>query len=227
MIATTTSSGPSKGRCAASRRTASRRYLGIPFAAPPVGELRWRPPAPVKKWKDVRDATKFGATCPQVTTLGPFRRPDEHHGGLPFPQRLHDRQQGQEETGRRVDLRRRQQLTARSDDYDGSKLATGGPNGQETVVVSMNYRIGLLGFISHPALDAESDAHTNYGIMDMQAALRWVQRNIRQFGGDPGNVTLGGQSAGAVRHGGKPACSPRAPGCSTRPSCRAIRPIPG
>jgi len=84
-----------------------------------------------------------------------------------------------------------------SNDYDGSKLATGGPMGTDTVVVTTNYRLGLFGFLAHPALNSEGHAFGNYGIMDIQAVLRWVQRNIDSFGGDPNNVTLGGQSAGA------------------------------
>src|SRR5581483_5655750 len=86
-------------------------------------------------------------------------------------------------------------------DYDGSKLATGGPLGVPTVVVTINYRLGLFGFLAHPALDAENHPFANYGIMDIQAALHWVQRNAAAFGGDPSHVTLGGQSAGATDTG--------------------------
>jgi para-nitrobenzyl esterase len=82
-----------------------------------------------------------------------------------------------------------------SNDYDASKLATGGPNG--TVVVTINYRLGIFGFFSNPAINAEGHPWGNYGILDQQAALRWVRDNIAAFGGDPDNVTLGGQSAGA------------------------------
>jgi para-nitrobenzyl esterase len=84
-----------------------------------------------------------------------------------------------------------------SNDYDASKLATGGPDGTPTVVVTINYRLGLFGFFSEPHVNAEGHPWGNYGILDQQAALRWVQANIAAFGGDPGNVTLGGQSAGA------------------------------
>jgi para-nitrobenzyl esterase len=84
-----------------------------------------------------------------------------------------------------------------SHDYDASKLAEGGPSGP-TVVVTINYRLGLLGFLAHPALEAEGHPFADYGLMDQQAALRWVKQNIAAFGGDPDNVTIGGQSAGAV-----------------------------
>ena len=88
-------------------------------------------------------------------------------------------------------------FTGASNDYDGRKLATGGPDGVETVVVTMNYRLGILGTFSHPAIDSEGHLWGNYQTLDQQAALRWVQRNIERFGGDPGNVALAGQSAGS------------------------------
>jgi para-nitrobenzyl esterase len=89
-------------------------------------------------------------------------------------------------------------VSGETNDYDGGKLATGGPSGTPTVVVTINYRMGLYGFLSHPALNSEGHPWGNYGILDTQAALRWVRRNIDAFGGDPDNVTLGGQSAGAI-----------------------------
>jgi para-nitrobenzyl esterase len=173
------------------------RFLGIPFAAPPVGDLRWRPPEQAARWDGVRAATKFAATCAQVTTLGVFAGPANsnedclylnvftpslRHGpkaaALPVLVWIHG--------GGLVD--------GESNDYDGSKLASQQP----TVVVTINYRLGLLGYLGHPALDAEGHDFGNYGLMDQQLALRWVQQNIKRFGGDPNNVTLGGQSAGST-----------------------------
>ena len=101
-------------------------------------------------------------------------------------------------------------------DYDGSKLAADG-----VVVVTINYRLGALGFLAHPAL-ASHGAAGNYGLMDQQAALRWVQRNIARFGGDPGNVTIAGQSAGGLSVLAQ-MVSPAPAGCSSGRSCRAAR----
>ncbi len=170
------------------------RFYGIPYAKPPVGRLRWAPPEEPKNWKTTRQATSFGPQCLQVTTLGPFAGPQNANedclylnvyapsgasgrGKLPVIVWLHG--------GGNVD--------GASDGYDGAKMAKDG----ETVVVTLNYRLGLLGFLAHPALDAEGHPFGNYGIMDQQAALRWVQKNIAAFGGDKDRVTLGGQSAGA------------------------------
>jgi para-nitrobenzyl esterase len=187
-------------------RNAVYEFLGIPYAAPPVGKWRWMPPQPVAKWKEPRDATHFGNICAQSTTLGVFAGPasvDEDclylnvfttklgkgdtpaSGGLPVIVWIHG--------GGNVD--------GTSADYDGSKLATGGPLGVPTVVVIINYRLGLFGFLAHPALNGENHPFANYGIMDIQAALRWVQRNAAAFGGDATRVTLGGQSAGATDTG--------------------------
>lgn len=170
-------------------------FKGIPYAAPPVGPLRWRPPAPAIKWDGVRDASRYGNACPQPAgrteawaQVGPTSedclflnvwRPTRK-GKYPVMVFIHGGGFTYGSAG--VPL------------YDGAKLAERG-----VVIVSLNYRMGLLGFFAHPALTSENpDGRLgNYGIMDQVAALQWVQRNIAAFDGDPANVTLFGESAGA------------------------------
>jgi len=174
-------------------------FLAIPYAAPPVGSLRWQPPQAPQPWGGVRDATEYGNLCAQVTTLGVFAGPASVHEDCLFLN-VFSNNVGAPAGKRRPVLlwiHGGGNVDGASNDYDASKLATGGPNGSATVVVTVNYRLGLFGFLSHPALDAEGHLSANYGILDLQAALRWVQRNIGAFGGDPSNVTVGGQSAGA------------------------------
>ena len=167
------------------------QFLGLPYAKPPVGALRWMPPEPPAKWTGLRQAKEFGPICAQVTTLGPFAGPPNSNedclylnvftpdtkAKLPVLVWIHG--------GGYFD--------GASNDYDAAKLAARG----KMVVVTINYRLNLFGFLAHSALDSEGHAFGNYGLMDMQAALRWVKANIAAFGGDAGNVTLGGQSAGA------------------------------
>jgi para-nitrobenzyl esterase len=171
-------------------------FLGIPYAKPPVGNLRWTPPEPHTPWTNVRDAKKFGNICLQVTTLGPFAGPANANEDClylnVYSPDVHPAKG--EELPVIVWIHGGGNVDGGSNDYDGSKLATQG----HTVVVTINYRLGLLGFMSHPAIDAEGHHFSNYGILDQQAALRWVQENIAKFGGDKNNVTLGGQSAGCV-----------------------------
>jgi para-nitrobenzyl esterase len=178
-----TSSGLVRGTIAPDHRG----YLGIPYAAPPVGALRWRAPRPVQAWSGVRDATRAGSPCPSLTGQPPqvtgsedclslnVESPRESSGRLPVMVFVHG---GGFANGSGAD-------------YDPTRLVTQG----KVVVVTINYRLGALGFLDHPALD---DPYAgNFGLADQQAALRWVRRNIAAFGGDPGNVTLWGQSAGA------------------------------
>ena len=169
-------------------------FRGLPYAAPPTGPLRWRAPRPPADWTGVRDATGFAPSCPQSASFNLFFPPgpiDEDclylnvstptlrsKAALPVLVWIHG-------GGLTQDAAR---------NYDGTELAADG-----AVVVTMNYRLGALGFLSHPSLASSRDgASGNYGLMDQQAALRWVKENIARFGGDPHKVAIAGQSAGGL-----------------------------
>ncbi len=173
------------------------QYRGIPYAAPPVGALRFRPPAPVACWEGVREAKAFGSACTQRLGAGVVGSEDcltlnvwspaGASGPLPVLLFMHG---GSNVSGA-------SSLNVLGVDvYAGGALAARGP----AVVVSIQYRLGALGFLTHLALGAESPrgASGNYGLLDQLAALRWVQRNIRAFGGDPARVLLFGHSAGGI-----------------------------
>jgi para-nitrobenzyl esterase len=169
-------------------------FLGIPYAAPPVGNLRWRPPVAHAPWKNVLRATKAGPICLQVTTLGPFAGPANDNEDCLFLNVYSANIGSRAKEPVFVWIHGGGNVDGGSTDYDGSKLAREG----HTVVVTLNYRLGLLGFMAHPAIDAEGHLFGNYGTLDQQFVLKWVRQNIANFGGDPNNVTLGGQSAGSV-----------------------------
>lgn len=175
-----------------------RVYRGIPFAAPPVGELRWKEPQPVAAWEGVRDCSAFGPICPQTPypAMSMYVQPElpqsedclylnvwtaaEAADRLPVMVWIHG---GGLTRG-----------AGSLPNYDGAVLAQKG-----VVLVTFNYRLNVFGFLAHPALTAESPHHSsgNYGVLDQIAALEWVQRNIGRFGGDPQNVTIFGESAGS------------------------------
>jgi para-nitrobenzyl esterase len=207
-----TAEGPVRGFV----RSGVSVFLGIPYAAPPVGNLRWRPPQPVEHWDEPLDATHYANTCPQVTELGAFAGPSSITEDCLY---LNVFTSNLGHSGQRnpvlVWIHGGGNVDGESNDYDGSKLATGGPSGSPTVVVTINYRLGLFGFLAHPALDNEDHPFGNYGILDIQTVLQWVQRNIEAFGGDPSRVALGGQSAGAVDTGAN-VLSPLAAGLFNR-----------
>ena len=177
-----------KGAVRGTSTETMRQFKGLPYAAPPVGALRWAPPQPAAAWTTTRDATAFANHCPQAaspfgsastsedclylnvyapTTPGPHPVMVWIHGGA--------------------------LVTGESDDYDATALVA-----QGIAVVTINYRVGALGFLAHAALSAESNDKVsgNYGILDQQAALQWVKTNIAAFGGDPAKVTIAGESAG-------------------------------
>src|SRR6266536_366992 len=184
-----TDNGPVLGMAGATART----FLAIPYAAPPVGELRWRPPQPATRWHGLRDATEPAPYCPQAPS--PYGRASTSEDCL----YLNVVTPADANPASRYPvlfwIHGGALLVGGSAGYDPTRLASKG-----VVVVTTNYRIGMLGFLAHPALTAESPAHASgdYGLMDQQAALAWVQRNIAHFGGDPDNVTIFGQSAGGL-----------------------------
>lgn len=188
-----TAAGPVQGIV----RATTVQYLGIPFGAPPVGELRWRPPVKAQPWTNVRDASQAASHClqalpsqdginssedclylnvyaPKSTLAGKDVKPSPKpvmvwiYGGANFH--------------------------GASNIFDATPLAETG----DVVVVTLNYRVGPLGFLAHPALDAEDHPAVNYGVMDQQLALQWVRENIARFGGDSKNVTIFGESAGGM-----------------------------
>jgi para-nitrobenzyl esterase len=170
------------------------QFLGIPYAAPPVGELRWRPPQPAAPWRGERDATRFAPHCAQPAT--PFGSASSSEDCLYLnvfapADRQHD---DDDERPVIVWIHGGGFAVGESDDYDPAKLVADG-----TVVVTINYRLGALGFLAHPALAARPGGSSGaYGLMDQQAALRWVQRNIGAFGGDRRKVAIAGESAGGL-----------------------------
>ena len=167
-------------------------FRGLPYAAPPTGSLRWRPPQPPADWKGIRDATQFAPSCPQ--SASPFAPPAPFSENCLYLNVYTPTVRRDADRPVLVWIHGGGFTEDASRNYDGSKLAADG-----IVVVTINYRLGALGFLAHPALASRPGGPAgNYGLMDQQAALRWVQRNIARLGGDPHNVTIAGQSAGGV-----------------------------
>lgn len=172
-------------------------FKGVPYARAPVGNLRWRAPAPLRRWRGERDATQFDAACMQPPSRGGSIYSNTHAAmsedclflniwapanarNAPVVVWIHG---GSLTTG-----------AGSEEMYDGARMAQ-----QGIIVVTINYRLGVLGYLAHPELSFENGGVSgNYGLLDQIAALRWINRNIAAFGGDASNVTIAGESAGAL-----------------------------
>ncbi|NDU92732.1 MAG: carboxylesterase family protein [Ferrovum sp.] len=166
-----------------------RQFLGIPYAAPPVGNLRWQPPQPAAAWSSPRTVTAFAPHCAQPASYFGTASSSEDclYLNVYIPYGI------AQPLPVMVWLHGGGFVAGESDSYDPTELVSSG-----VVVVTLNYRLGPLGFLAHPALAAANGTAGNYGLMDQQAALKWVKTNIAAFGGDPANVTLFGESAGGL-----------------------------
>ncbi len=221
-------------------------FLGIPYAAPPVGGLRWKEPQPPASWPEVRDASQFGNRCPQnasstnMTSASTTEdclylnvwTPNPSAAKLPVMVWIHG---GGNFGGSAADTLPDFVGGPNAADggyfYDGASLSANG-----AVVVSLNYRLGIFGFFPHPGLVAEGSKAGNQGLWDQRFAMQWVQANIAKFGGDPQNVTLFGESAGAYNVCLNVASAPKPPlferavsesgGCTTRqPTLAEAQPL--
>jgi para-nitrobenzyl esterase len=175
-----------------------RTFKGIPFAAPPVGNLRWQPPQPVKNWKGVRKTDQFGPRCMQRPIFGDmgFRSNGMNEDCL-YLNVWTPAKTGKERLPVLVYFYGGGFVAGDGSEarYEGESMARKG-----IVALTVNYRLGVFGFLAHPELTKESPhrASGNYGLLDQTAALRWVKQNIAAFGGDPSRVTIAGESAGSV-----------------------------
>jgi para-nitrobenzyl esterase len=164
------------------------QYLGIPYAAPPIGNLRWRPPQPPSHFDGVFQATEFGNICTQVVSGAVFGVEDCLYLNVYVP----DSTPPAHGFPVMVWIHGGGLIYGAGSWYDPTPLVEQGG----VIVITINYRLGLLGFFAHPAIDAEGHLNGNYGLMDQQFALQWVRRNICAFGGDKERVTIFGESAG-------------------------------
>ena len=175
-----------------------RIFEGIPFAQPPVGDLRWREPQPVKDWRGVRRADHFGPRCMQAPIFGDMNfRSDGMSEDCLYLNVWTPARSGRERLPVLVYFYGGGFVAGDGSEprYDGESMAAKG-----IVAVTLNYRLGVFGFLAHPELTRESPHHAsgNYALLDQSAALRWVRQNVAAFGGDPRRVTIAGESAGSV-----------------------------
>ena len=175
-----------------------RVFRGVPFAAPPVGDLRWKAPQPVAAWKGVRKADEWGTRCMQGPMFGPLRSREKAMGEDCLYLNVWT-------TAKTAKEKRPVLVVFHGGGFAAGSASEGRTDGewfarQGIVVVAPNYRLGVFGFLAHPELSKESAGRGsgNYGMLDQAAALEWVKANVAAFGGDPGNVTINGESAGSM-----------------------------
>ena len=174
-----------------------KAFLGLPYAAPPVGDLRWKAPEPPANWKGVRDATKFGGHCFQGHIYNDMTFPDAGESEDCLYLNVYVPANAKSNSKLPV------MFWIHGGGYSGGSASEPRHNGdflpaKGVVLVTINYRLAVFGFLATSDLGKEADgAAGNYGLMDMVDALQWVKDNIKQFGGDPGNVTIFGESAGS------------------------------
>ena len=172
-------------------------YLGLPYAAPPVGDLRWRAPQPAAKWQGVRDGAKFGAHCAQVHVFDDMIFPDGKESEDCLYLNVYT------PAGATAKSKLPVMFWIHGGGYSGGAASEPRHNGdflptKNVVLVTINYRLGIFGFLTSPELSKENNGHSgNYGLLDMIAGLQWVHDNITAFGGDAKNVTIFGESAGS------------------------------
>lgn len=179
------------GSLVGTRSDGSLSFKGVRFAASTDGDRRWRPPQPSGAWTGALDATRFGNQCPSGNSIQAVASEDCLLLNIYVPETV---------AGRTRNLpvmfwiHGGANASGSASDYDPALLV----RQEGVIVVTTNYRVGVLGFLAHPSIDAESHPAANYGLLDQQLALRWVRDNIRSFGGDPGNVTVFGASSGGL-----------------------------
>src|SRR5262247_4945849 len=175
-----------------------RSFKGIPFAEPPVGDLRWKPPQPIKNSPSIRQADKFGPRCMQRPIFGDMNfRANGMSEDCLYLNVWTPAKSGNEKLPVLVYFFGGGFVAGDGSEgrYDGESMAKKG-----IVAITVNYRLGVFGFFAHPELTKESPQHAsgNYGLYDQHAALKWVRQNIAAFGGDPKRVTIAGESAGSI-----------------------------
>ena len=197
MLAQSSETPTDSGAISGVRESGLSVYKGVPFAAPPVGDLRWRPPAPVTPWTGTRKADAFAPACMQTGVSMPGETPPAVSEDCLYLNIWTPAKSAHEHLPVIVWIYGGGYIngSASMPLYWGDQLAHKG-----VIVVTIAYRLGPLGFLAHPELTRESPHHSsgNYGLMDQIAALEWIQRNIAAFGGDPKNVTIAGQSSGSI-----------------------------